>query len=553
MPILHPPSRHATTMPDARRGRGELRRAGILVPLMALLALMVASCGAAPDLDGSTGSAADPDPGTAEQEEGEHLRIVTSFPVRSLDPIEGAHGNASFGAAETPLLLSPTGEPEPHLVEVERVDELTWELELTRDARFHNGRTVDAPALADALRDQLERRPTAQSQLPDTTVEAIDDRTVRLVTSRPDAAVPNHLADPGVFLVYDVDAVREAGDDDQGLLVAGHYTGPYVPVVFEEERLVLERNPDHWAGTPPLERVTVRIVADAQARLFAVESGEADVALYPPSDAEGLLAGVDGVGFAFSEIVAEGFRVVLDHREPPFDDVRVRRAVHLAVDEVSLAEDVLGGPYVPAVGLLPEELPGALALQRHDPQEAERLLEDAGWEPGDGGVRERDGQRLEFRLMTYPQQPDLDPMSVAIQAQLSEVGFLVAIERSEDINTTMEDPGAWEAALYCCGQVSGGGAIEPIWQRYFRTDGDVNWGAAGNAELDALIDELALADGERREELLAEIQRAVIEEEAAIFYAATRKRFAVTSERWDGFELRPNLIFVTAETAPSDS
>lgn len=521
------------------------------VALLATLALVAAACGATSDLDGATEPGASADGGPAEEEGGEHLRIVTSFPVRSLDPIEGAHGNASFGAAETPLLLSPTGEPEPHLIEVERVDELTWELELTQEVRFHNGRVLDAPALEAVLRDQLERRPTAQSQLPDATVEAIDDTTVRLVTARPDVAVPNHLADPGVFLIYDVEALLVAGEDADALLTAGHYTGPYVPVELEEERLVLERNLDHWAGEPPLERITVRIVADAQARLFAVESGEADLALYPPSDAEALLAGVDGVGFSFSEIVAEGFRVVLDHREPPFDDVRVRQAFHLALDEVSLAEDVLGGPYVPALGLLPGELPAALALQRHDPQEAERLLDDAGWEPGEDGVRERDGQPLEFRLMTYPQQPDLDPMSVAIQAQLAAVGVRVTIERAEDINTTMEDPSAWDAALYCCGQVTGGGAIEPIWQRYFHTEGDDNWGAAGNAELDASIDELVLADGERREQLLAEIQRAVIDDEAAIFYAATRNRFAVTSERWDGFQLRPNLIFVTADTAPS--
>lgn len=199
------------------------------------------------------------------------------------------------------------------------------------------------------------------------------------------------------------------------------------------------------------------------------------MALYPPSDTEDLLAGVDGVTTVTSEIVAEGFRVVLDHREPPFDDVRVRQAFHLAVDEAALAEDVLGGPYVPAIGLLPEGPPGASALQRHDPSEAEQLLADADGGLDDDGVRRRDGQPLAFRLMTYPQQPDRDPMAVAVQSQLAEVGAAVPTERSEDINTTMEDPDAWDADLYCCAphwlgspsSASGSNSpsVRPWWQR----------------------------------------------------------------------------------------
>lgn len=511
-----------------------------------VLMVVLAACGSddsGQEVDATGGDAGAPDGGM--------LRLATSFPVTGLDPIDDGMGNVSFGVAETPLLLSAQGTPEPHLVDYERIDDRTWRLRIEDGVTFHNGAQLDGEALAASMRRHLEQSPQVQTQLPDAEVEATGELEVTLTTLRPHASVPSFLADPSMFAVFDVAAVEQA-DDTEALLSAGHYTGPYTPIALDEQRFVSERYDDYWQGTPPLEGVEVRFVPDEQARILAVQNGEIDVALYPPSNAEELLAAEDGLAFPTSEIVAEGFRVVLDHREPPFDDRNVRRAFGLAIDEEALAEDVLGGPYEPAVGLLPPEFAGALENQRFDPAEAEELLDQAGWLRDDpDGPRHQDGKRLDARLVTYPQQPDLQPMAVAVQAQLADVGFDIELIQSEDINTTMEHPDEWEAAIYCCAQVSGGGAVEPVWLDYYSSEGWSNWGDAQVEELDELVRDLPeLIDPDERRKAMERVQEIVIEEDAVLTYAATRARLAVASADYANYVLRPNLVFVTYETAP---
>ncbi len=375
----------------------------------------------------------------------EPLRILNSFKAEAIDPAKpGAHWCYEFAYCEYPMQAADEGGLEPWLLSsLDPVDELTWRLTVRPGITFQNGRPVDGEALAASLQRQIDLFAQVTPFLPGATAEAAGAREVLLRTSKPTAIVPALLAERSLFPVYDVAAVERvlAGGEDRDLAGAGIFTAPYAVTELTADRLTLERYDGYWAGMPALPGIEVRFVTDPQARILAVQNGEADIALYPPSEVQDTLAGRDDIFLRRQEVAQETLRLAPNVGQPPLDELAVRRAAALAVDYEALAQDVMGGLYDVAQGMYPSDHDYSLVTQRTDPAEAERILDEAGWVEGAGGVRARDGQPLQLILLTYPQQPDTATHAVAVQDQLGRVGFDVSIRQVEDVNATItEEP-----------------------------------------------------------------------------------------------------------------
>jgi len=162
-------------------------------------------------------------------------------------------------------------------------------------------------------------------------------------------------------------------------------SGAFVLTANDPERLTLAANEHYWAGTPPI--ATVSIVADPGPRglIGGFRDGTLDYADIP--DVEARWIRYDPVlGPALREeppmtVVLYGF----DTTKPPFDDVRVRQAFALAVDWRTIA--AASDSTAPATSLVPPGVPGRASsdlLPRHDPDEARRLLAEAGYPNGAG-------------------------------------------------------------------------------------------------------------------------------------------------------------------------
>jgi peptide/nickel transport system substrate-binding protein len=303
---------------------------------------------------------------------------------------------------------------------------------------------------------------------------------------------------------------------------------------------------------PPLPGVTVGFVSDPQARILAVQNGEADIAIYVPSEAKRIVAGRDDAFFVTAPSTREGVRCVLNLETAPFDDAAVRRAFGLGIDYQSIANEVLDGVYAVATGYYPPGFPWLVENQVTDPAMANQLLDEAGWIVGDDGIRVKDGQPLKVTLLIYPQQPDLEPMSTAMQAQLGEIGFDVEIQSMDSLSDVMkEDLVPWNAGLIFSGAISGGGATQL--HRYIASDGDRNYGGISDPELDALIKELSGAfDEGQRTELLQDIQRIIIEEKAYQFFISCKLFPAVVSPVYRGYLPSHNWLHVTFDTKPTN-
>ena len=488
------------------------------------------------------------------QDDAPVLRALTTFGIPELNPV-GAASNYlyDFGASETLMRVLDDGVARPWILEsLESVDELTWVLTLRQGITFQNGKTVDARAVMDVIEYMLEHSGTAQNAMPEgSSFEITGDYELTLRTAEPFPAVTAALAGDQTFPIFDVEAVRAVEGDWPRLVDAGHLTGPYRLVEHVgEEGFTLERNPDYWQGMPALAGVSVRIVADTNARILAVQNGEVDIAFYPPSSARAVVEQTPGIHFVETPSFG-GVLAVMDTSEPPFDDSRVRQALMLAIDYDQIAEEVFGSPERRATGLFPPAVDWSVGAQDTDIEAARALLAEAGWEAGNDGLLVRDGARFAITGLIYPQQPDLVPLTAAIQYQLHQIGIDLQILSVEDIDSVMmeHDP-EWDLGFYSTSSLQWG-VPDQFLQRFVRTGGDRNFGAYSNAEVDDLIDTLVVTvDTDQRAEILTRIQEILLSEDPYLSTTIFSVGRAVVSEDWQDYRQGPFNAFVTWETAP---
>ena len=481
------------------------------------------------------------------------LRMVTSFKINNLVPTDPrAFFLPEFGVAELPLRLDDVGQLQPWLLEsYAQKDDRNWRLTLRPNVTFQNGKPLTATALAAAMNHQLTHSASTQAALPGARAVVTGERDVTLTTVQPDATVPNALADELVFPIYDVAAVEAAGNDPAKLIGSGCFTGPYKVISLDEREMRMLRFDGYWRGQPPLTEVSLRFVSEAQARVMAVQNDEADIALYPPSEAQRLLAGRTDAFFKTSMKSFGGPRLLLNVRRKPLDEFAVRRAFSLSVNYQSLATDILESSSEVATGFYPPVWPWAVPNQKTDLNEARRLLEQAGWASNGNEPRVKDNTPLEITLLTYPQQPDFAPLATAMQAQLREAGFRVQIRQVEDINAALREGSEWHAAFHSPGLVTTGGAPDSFLREPLTSQGERNFGGVNDAELDRLVNELSLTfDPQHRKDLLARIQQIVIAERVYEIRPVFMRSRVVVGRRWQHYQPSPQLHHITYETRP---
>ena len=275
--------------------------------------------------------------------------------------------------------IDASGAVQPGLAESWEVSEdgLTYTFTLHDGVTFHDGTSFEASDVVFSLdRARGEDSVNAQKALFEAieTVEAVDDRTVRVTLSRPD----------GSFL-YNMgwgDAVIVAPETADGNRENPVGTGPFR---FDEwtrgTEISLARNPDYWGKAPALERATFRIVPDPAAAATALQAG--DVQAFPNFPAPELLPVFDAdprFTVALGSTEGETILAINNGREP-FDDPRVRKALAYAVDREAIITGAMFGlgtpigshfaPHHPAYVDLTGETP-------HDPARARELLAEAG-------------------------------------------------------------------------------------------------------------------------------------------------------------------------------
>ncbi|MCV0393908.1 MAG: ABC transporter substrate-binding protein [Rhizobiaceae bacterium] len=449
-----------------------------------------------------------------------------------------------------------TLEVEPSLAESWEVSEdgRTYTFRLREGVTFHDGTPFDAEAVKfnfDRMLDEdhphHDTGPFPLAFFFDAVdeVAVVDDHTVEFSLSEPFAPFLSNLAYP-TGLIVSPTAVKENGGEF-GRNPVG--TGAYRFEGWEANaRVVLTRNPDYWDGAPAPEALVYRPITDANTRVAEMLSGGLDIMVEVPPDS--LAQFRDDPNFTVHEQAGPHlWFLILNTKEGPFADRKVRQAVNYAIDKQAIAENLLQGTAEVAAGPVPPAFAWAyndeLEPYPHDPERARQLLEEAGY----------DGEELTF-YVTEGGSGMLDPvaMGTAIQADLKEVGMPVTIETYEwntylaEVNPGLEGKADMAEMAWMTN--------DPDTLPYLTLrsgalpdKGGFNSGYYSNEEVDDLLERARVeTDSDRRAELYREMQ-AIVHEDAPWAFIANWKQNAVTGANVQGFALQPSFFLMLHKVA----
>ena len=428
------------------------------------------------------------------------VTVLLAADIASLDPnqdVEAITDSVLFNVYEPLVALDENLKIQPVLAESwEHPSPERWRFHLRRNARFHDGTPLTSEAVRDVIlglqRTEGHEAAYFLGQIVDVVASA--PGTVDIVTREP-RAILAHLP-----YIYVWKANRE------GAFPPRLGTGPYeIEEWTARERVVLERAATHWGPPPPVRRAVFRPVPDPERRLALLASGEADLAYsVPPDRLDRPLPGVRIVrrtGLTVHYLVPD----LRPRPGNPFREVRVRKAVSLALDREAMVRDLLHGAGAvagqPVAPLVFGYDPG-LPPPRHDPAQARRLLAEAGLA---GGFRTRLHYSSRRQALAERIRGDLARAGIVLElvpVSPEEIYDVAATGTTElflagwDCSTG-EASEFYEFALHTPGRVYGGG----------------NYGAWSNPEVDTIAETNgAVLDPRKRLEMLQRASRVVVEE-----------------------------------------
>ncbi len=396
-----------------------------LLLLLGLLSTVLCGCG-----DGSAEKAADEGQtsGSENQEAqgtADHPNEITVGIAQDLDESLDPHKAVAAGTKEVMFnvfegLMKPTPEGDliPAVAEKYEIsdDQLVYTFTIRDGIKFHNGSPVTAGDVVNSITRCIA--PYEADVLAVEALSAVD----KVITAEDDRTVQIRLKEPNTeFLSYLTLAILPADYDQQDTAPVG--TGPFKFVSrAAQDSIVLERFEDYWGEGAYLDKVTFKIIENADSILMSLQSGAVDMFAHLTSTQVAQL----GDGFNIEEGTMNLVQAMyLNNAEKPFDDVRVRQALCYAVDRqqiLDLAFDgygsLIGSSMYPAFGKYFDD--SLTNHYSHDVEKAKALLADAGY-PGGFAM-----------TITVPSnyQPHIDTAQVIVE-QLREVGVTAEIQLVE--------------------------------------------------------------------------------------------------------------------------
>lgn len=365
-------------------------------------------------------------------------------------------------------------------------------------------------------------------------VEAPDPTTVVVNFNEPYAAwlttifyfiLPKHILQP----VFDSEGTLDTAEWNRAPTVG---VGPFVFSEWETgSHIAFTANPN-WIEQPKLEQVFIRIVPDDAAQEAAIIAGDTDIGVFLSSDQiETLEAGGDVDVVAVASGYSEGWflNVNPETAHPAMLDVNVRKALALATDRFTIVNDLLDETINPVNANFWDNNPpyGNTDIEPYpyDPEEAARLLDEAGWVDSNGdGTRDKDGVELVLRYITNDRELRKNVQAV-VQQQWSQVGIgAELVNYSSDVYWNgYNDNGPQAQGLYDIAEYSSvpTGFPDPESSTNWTCDqissadnpDGANWQGYCNPEFDELLSQQATTlDTNERIELYKQIQQTMYDE-----------------------------------------
>ncbi|GKU78918.1 nickel ABC transporter substrate-binding protein [Paenibacillus sp. L3-i20] len=325
------------------------------------------------------------------------------------------------------------GEIKPFLAESWEISEdgKQYTFKLRKDVKYSDGSTFNAASVKKNFDAILLNKKTHSwigiAKVLEQT-DVIDEYSVKITLSQPYYPTLQDLSTvrPYRFLA-------DAGFPDDGdtlkSIKAPIGTGPWILKEYKQDEFaVFVKNPNYWGEKPKLDKVTVKIIPDAETRVLAFEKGDLDMIFGEGAINLDAFTGLRDSGKYTTDLSKPvGTRnLVLNTMNDKLADNRVRQALHLGFNKQALVDGITSGVESKADQVLSKDYPYVktnFEAHNYNVDKANAYLEEAGWKlPTGKTVREKDGQMLELNLMYDTTDRIQKVMGEALQAEWAAIG-----------------------------------------------------------------------------------------------------------------------------------
>jgi 4-phytase/acid phosphatase/peptide/nickel transport system substrate-binding protein len=466
------------------------------------------------------------------QKKGGSITMGLELDIPGFDPLKvGVFDTAALTAAaalfETLTYLDDKGVPQPKLALSWSASEdfKTWTFKLRPGVKFHDGTPFNAEAVKanfDRQKDPANKCRCAFYIAFIHDVQAPDELTVVYNLNDPSVNLPAIITIQSSNNVVQSPTAWKTKGDDYNRNPVG--TGPYVLKSWTAgDRMILEKNPDYWDKSKIyVDRIILKPLPDAQSRFASLQSGEADIVWDDEFDPDNIQKAQKDPKLTVHTYVGSGAQVyAFNTKAAPFDDVRVRQALVMAIDRKKMSQAITNGLSRPTTNPYGEgswvkcKDDGALPT---DIEKAKALIKDYG-------------KPVEFKMLVTA-TPRGRNVGQVLQQFWKQAGANMEIEQVDQATIV---PRAFMRQFQLTPwRIVDLADPDPQMYANFHTGSPVALANYSNPELDKLLERARVtADPEKRTEDYCAVSR-LINQEAIWFWTFQNTYYAISTAKLKG-------------------
>jgi peptide/nickel transport system substrate-binding protein len=466
------------------------------------------------------------------QKQGGSITMGLELDIPGFDPLKvGVFDTSAQTAAaaifDTLVTLEDNGEPQPKLALswTHSDDFKTWTFKLRPGVKFHDGTPFNAEAVKanfDRQKDPANKCRCAFYIAFIHDLQAPDELTLVYNLNDPQVNLPALMTIQSQNNVVQSPTAWKTRGDDYNRNPVG--TGPYILKSWTAgDRMVLEKNPDYWnKGHPYLDRIVLKPLPDAQSRFASLQSGEADIVWDDEYDPDNIQKAQKDPKLTVHSYVGSGAQVyAFNTKAAPFDDIRVRQALVMAIDRNKMSRAITNGLSRPASNPYGDgswvkcKDDGALPT---DAQKAKALIKDYG-------------KPVEFKMIVTA-SPRGRTIGQVLQQFWKQVGANMEIEQVDQATIV---PRAFMRQFQLTPwRIVDLADPDPQMYANFHTGSPVALANYSNPELDRLLEHARVtADPKKRSDDYCAVSR-LINQEAIWFWTFQNTYYAISSAKLKG-------------------
>ncbi len=553
-----------------RRKFADFAKGGLTVALAAVMAgSLLAGCGssssdstAAEETASSSGASVsaseDTSAGTAQASDGETVLTIGSGQATAsgLDPIVAYDGwyNIRYGIGQTLTKMADDMSISGWLVTDDwtyNEDYTEWTFTVRDDVVFSNGTALTGELVAASLQNVFDNGERGPEYFTPTEITA-DGQNVTIVTEDSEPIMPNKLADP-LFTIIDT-SVDMTNIADEGPVA----TGPFVVESYDAatKECVVVKNENYWGEEALVDKIDFVYTEDQSVITMALQNGEFDAVYNLSMNDVGTFE--NDSNYTVNKGTSGRTTIGFMNENRQLGDIVLRQAIIRMLDRETYCESLLMGQYTPGITLLTsaadygyDELTDPNA---YDPESAEALLDEAGYEDidGDGWREDPDGNAIDLDYVYYTGRPEQQIMVEATQTALAEIGIKIT-PNVQDTSVVMDRQASGDYDLLCMSiNMMNCGDPENQINVYFCEGGSYNATGYDSKEFNDVMKEVSVtADPDERKELVKEAEQILLDDAVAIYYCYPSINFVLQNNVSNVYASTADFYWVDEYTAIS--